>query len=70
MIGSTLPITSAETKRPFSLLMRIKTYTKSTMAGEHFSDPAVIAMYYSDRISMDKICYSLVQAHPRRLFKA
>ena len=40
------------------------------MAGEHFSDLAVITMHYSDRISANEICHSFVQAHPRRLFKA
>ena len=33
------------------------------MAEEHLTDLAVIAMHYSDRISMDKICHSFVQRH-------
>ena len=47
MIACTLPITSAEAERSFSLLRRMKTYTRSTLAEEHFSDLAVIAMHYS-----------------------
>ena len=40
------------------------------MAEEHFSDLAVIAMHFSDRISIDEISHSFVLVHPRRLFKA
>ena len=49
VIGCILPITSAEAERSFSLLRRIKTYTRSTLAEEHFSDLAVIAMNYRER---------------------
>ena len=36
----------AEAERTFSLLRRIKTYTRSTLTEDHFSDLAVMAMHY------------------------
>ena len=44
LIACTLPISSAEAERSFSLMKRIKTCTRSTMSEERFSDLAVIAM--------------------------
>ena len=66
----TLPISSAEAKRSFSLMKRIKTCTRSTMSEERFSDLAVIAMHYPERFEVDEICEAFVKAHPRRLFQA
>ena len=66
LICCTLPITSAEAERTFSLLRRIKTYTRSTLAEEHFSDLAVIAVHYQER---HEIMKTFIQQHPRRLFK-
>jgi hypothetical protein len=68
-IGCTLPITSAEAERTFSLLRRIKTYTRSTLTEEHFSDVAVIAMHYGERIAVEDILQAFIQAHPRRIFQ-
>ena len=70
VIACTLPITIAEAERPFSLVKRIKTYSRSTMSEERFSDLAVIAMYYSEIFDVDEICQAFVKAHPRRLFQA
>ena len=70
LIACTLPISSAEAKRSFSLMKRIKTCTRLTMCEEHFSDLAIIAMHYSERFEVDEICEAFVKAHPRRLFKA
>ena len=64
VIACTLPITSAEAKRSFSLMRRLKTALRSTMAEEHLSDLAVIA------ITTDDICRTFVQTYPRRLFSA
>lgn len=68
LIGCTLPVTSAEAERTFSLLRRIKTYTRSTLAEEHFSDLAVIAMHYKERISTEEVLKAFIQHHPRRIF--
>ena len=70
VIACTLPITSAEAERSFSLLRRIKTYLRSTMGEERMSDLGVIAMHYGERISVDNVCRSFIQANPRRLFQA
>ena len=65
-----LPITSAEAKRSFSLLRRIKTYMRSTMTEEHLFDLGVIEIHYSEQIDVDDVCRAFVQEHPRRLFQA
>ena len=51
----------------FSLLRRIKTYSRSTLAGSHFSDLAVIAMHYKERIPVEEVLETFIQQHPRRL---
>ena len=68
LCGCTLPVTSAEAERTFSLLRRIKTYTRSSLTEEHFSDLAVIAMHYGERVSVEDVLKDFVQAHPRRIF--
>ena len=70
LIACTLPISTAEAERSFSLMKRIKTCTRSTMSEERFSDLAVIAMHYPERFEVDEICEAFVKAHPRRLFQA
>ena len=40
LIACTLPITSAEAERSLSLLRRLKTYARATMAKERFADPS------------------------------
>ena len=69
LIGCTLPVTSAEAERTFSLLRRIKTYSRSTLAESHFSDLAVIAMHYKERIPVEEVLEAFIQQHPRRLFQ-
>lgn len=70
LIACTLPISSAEAERSFSLMKRIKTCTRSTMSEERFSDLAVITMHYPERFEVDEICDAFAKAHPRRLFQA
>ena len=40
------------------------------MAEEHFSDLAVMAMHYGERIPVDDVLHAFIQLHPHRLFKA
>ena len=68
LIACTLPMTSAEAGRSFSLLRRLKTYARSTMAEERLADLTVIAMYYKEWVPVDKVCHAFVQNHPRRMF--
>ena len=70
LISCTLPITSSQAEQSFSLLKRIKNHGRFTMAEEHMSDLGVIAMHYSETISVDEVCLGFIQAHPRRLFQA
>ena len=69
LIGCTLPITSAEAERTFSLLRRIKIYTRSTLTEDHFSDLAVMAMHYQERIPIQEVLEAFLQQHPRRIFQ-
>ena len=50
VIACTLPISSAEAERSFSLLRKIKSYLRSTMSEECLSDLSVIAMHYGERV--------------------
>ena len=70
LIACTLPISTAQAERFFSLMKRIKTCARSTMCEERFSDLAIIAVHYPERFEVDEICEAFVKAHPRRLFKA
>ena len=70
LIACTLPISSAEAERSFSLMKQTKTCTRSMMSEERFSDLAVIAIHYPERFEVDEICEAFVKAHPRRLFPA
>ena len=51
-------------------MRRIKTYARSVMTEERFSDLALISMHYKERVPVDEICKAFVQAHPRKLFQA
>ena len=53
----TLPkcISCAEAERSFSLMRRIKTYARSVMTEERFSDLALISMHYKERVPVDEI---------------
>ncbi|KAL5514919.1 hypothetical protein EMCRGX_G000003 [Ephydatia muelleri] len=70
LIGCTLPISSAEAERSFSLMKRIKTCTRSIMTEQRLSDLAIIAVHYSERIPVEEVCKAFIQEHPRRLFQA
>ena len=59
MVGCTL-LVSAEAERTFSLLCRIKTYTRSTLTEDHFSDLSVMAMHYQRRIPVQEILEAFV----------
>ena len=69
VVGCTLLISSAEAERSFSLMRKIKTYARSVMTEECFSDLALISMHYKERVPADEICKAFVQAHPRNCFK-
>ena len=70
LTACTLPITSAEAERSFSLMRKIRHYNRSTMSEERMASLGVLAMHYGERIAVDEICNAFIQAHPRRLFEA
>ena len=70
LIACTLPISSAEAERSFSLMKRIKMCIRSTKCEERFSDLAIIAVHYPERFELDEMCEAFVKAHPRRLLQA
>ena len=55
VIACTLPVTSAEAERSFSLLRRLKNYMRSTMSEERMGDLGVIAMHYGVK-SVNNLC--------------
>ena len=65
LIGCTLPISSAEAERSFSLMKRIKTCTRSIMTEQRLSDLAIIAMHYCERIPVEELCKAFIQANLR-----
>ena len=70
LIACTLPITSAEAERSFSHLRRMRSYTRSTITEQNFSDLIIITMHYSIRLDTDEVCHAFIQSHPRRLYHA
>ena len=48
VVGCTLPTSSAEAERSFSLMRRIKTYARSVMTEKRFSDQGFISMHYEE----------------------
>ena len=48
----------------------MKTCTRSTISEGRFSDLAITAVHYPERLEVDEICEAFVKAHPGRLFKA
>ena len=60
LIGCTLPISSAEAERSFSLMKRIKTCTRSIMTEQRLSDLAIIAVHYSERIPVEEVCKAFI----------
>ena len=66
-ISCLLLAASAEAERSFSLI-RIKTYARSVMTEERYSDLALISMYYKEIVPIDEICKSCMPI-PANSFK-
>jgi len=63
----TLPITSAECKRSYSTLRRLKTYLTATMTSERESGLALMNIYYGRQTDIDTTINIFARKHPRRL---
>ena len=63
----TLPITTCEYERSVSVLTRLKTYSRTTMAQDRLNGLALMHIHYELDIEVDKVLDMFVQKHQRRL---
>ena len=61
----TLPLTSAECKRTFSCMRRLKSYLRSTMNAERFNGLALLATYRSKDINLINVRRRFINMHKR-----
>ena len=66
-IVSTLPVTSCEYERITSVLRRLKTYLRTTMAEERLTGWALMHVDYGMDRNLDEIINILSRQHPRRM---
>ena len=66
----TLPITSAECKRSFSTLHRLKTYLRSTTSADRESDLALMNVHYHINIDINTVVDPFSRKHLRRMLLA
>ncbi|KAK3094432.1 hypothetical protein FSP39_001685 [Pinctada imbricata] len=65
VIGCTLPVTSCEAERSFSVHKRTKTYLRSTMTEERLSGLALMNIYPSVQLDIEELTKRFVQMHAR-----
>jgi len=70
VLACTLPVTSAEAERNFSVLGLIKSHLRSWMAGTRFSALLLMKLHYSKHIDSKQIAYRFIKELPRHYFKA
>ena len=66
-IVSILPVTSCECERIISVLRRLKTYLRTTMAEERLTGLALMHVDYGMDRNLDEIIKILSRKHPRRM---
>eukprot|EP00795_Rhopilema_esculentum_P016928 gene16928-biopygen6032 len=66
-ILATLPVTSCSCERSFSVLRRLKTYLRSTMAEERLNSLALLYVHRAVHIDRDKVIDIFARMHPRRM---
>ena len=66
-ILGTIPVTTAENERTISTLRRIKTYLRSTMKQERFSNLALLYVRRDFNIDLDEVVDKFATMHPRRM---
>ena len=67
IIGCTLPVTSCVAERSFSVKLRTKTYLRSTMGRERFSELALVNIYPEVELDIDILTKKIVQMYNRRI---
>ena len=66
-ILGTVPVTTCECKRSISVLRRTKTYLRSTMGQNRFSDLALLYIRRDFDLDLDKVVDTFATKHPRRM---
>lgn len=71
LLGCTMPITSAEAERSFSLFRRLKTHLRSRMSEGRAAALGLMAMHlHHIKLTPEEVARRFIQLHPRRLYKA
>ena len=63
----TLPVTSCECERSFSLLRRLKTYLRSTMTEERLNGLAMMAIHKNHQFNVEHVIDIYAHKHARRI---
>ena len=63
----TLPVTSCECERSFSLLRRLKTYLRSTMSEERLNGLAMMAIHKNHQLNVEHVIDIYAHKHARRI---
>ena len=66
-IFCTLPVTTSECERTVSVLIRLKTYLRSTMRQDRLSSLALLHIDYSMVIDVDEVIDMFALKHPKRM---
>ena len=64
---ATLPVTSCECERSFSMIKQLKTHIRSTMGQERLSGLALMNIHRDIPIAADDIVDNFARSHPRRM---
>ena len=67
---ATLPLSSCACERSASVLRRLNTYLRCPQTEQRLSALALIHMNYEIEISVDDVCKTFLQKHPRKMEKA
>ena len=68
IIGCTLPVTSCEAERSFSVQRRTKTYLRSTMGGKRLSGLALVNIYPEVELDIDILTKKLYKCITEELY--
>ena len=66
-IAATLPVTSCECERSFSIMRRLRTWLRASMTSERLSALALMNIHYGHQIDYDVVTDMFLKLHPGRL---
>ena len=70
ILDEELPLSSCACENSASVLRRLNTYLRCTQTEQRLSALALIHMNYEIEISVDDVCKTFLQKHPRKMEKA